>query len=97
MGAGWNTPHVENTIFGAKTPRIFRQLAAGTLGPRALSGCCFLTELILNLDKKRFTRHTTIYALQLELRKCNSQPTELFFQWELIFLKNKTNRTNAQL
>ena len=62
MGAGWNTPHVENTIFGAKNTPYFQAIGGWNVGAEGAIRLLFFNRTYLEFGQK------AVYASYYNLR-----------------------------
>ncbi|MBI3511636.1 MAG: hypothetical protein HY064_13325 [Bacteroidetes bacterium] len=77
-GAGWNTPHVENEIFGEKNKPHFQPIGGWNVGAEAAVRCVFFNRAYLEFGQKG------VYANYYKLRNAQGVSRQQIATYELV-------------
>jgi hypothetical protein len=77
-GAGWNTPHVENTVFGEKNVPHFQAIGGWNVGAESALRCVFFNHTYLEFGQKG------VYASYYKLRIANGLANLHFAAYEVV-------------
>lgn len=97
-GAGWNTPHVENTIFGDKNKPHFQPIGGWNIGAEGAVRCVFFNAVYLEFGQKG------VFASYYHLKLAHGESKQHFATYEVVLslgvnIPGKMNRNkfkNAQ-